>query len=118
MSAVRGGSELRKRSDGDVRRKGAAVEEFLRVGLGNAVAAGGLALGAILVGVFARRRPALRRGLWLLVLLKLITPPIWTIPVTTVAELIEAALQQTPPTRVDLVFEADAAASEAGEFPE
>jgi beta-lactamase regulating signal transducer with metallopeptidase domain len=58
------------------------VETFLRVGLGNAVVAGLLAVGAASVGVFARQRPALRHGLWLLVLLKLVTPPLWQVPVT------------------------------------
>ena len=60
------------------------METFLRIGLGNAVAAGLLALGAASAGVFAGRRPALRHGLWLLVLLKLVTPPLWMVPVAWV----------------------------------
>jgi beta-lactamase regulating signal transducer with metallopeptidase domain len=65
---------------------GLAVETFLRVGLGNAVVAGLLAAAAASVGVFARRRPALRHGLWLLVLLKLVTPPLWQVPVTWISK--------------------------------
>src|SRR3954469_6555305 len=40
-----------------------------------------LALGAAGAGCLLRRRPALRHGLWLLVLLKLVTPPLWWVPV-------------------------------------
>jgi beta-lactamase regulating signal transducer with metallopeptidase domain len=56
------------------------MDLFLRVGLGNAVAATLLALAAAAVGRLARR-PALAHGLWLLVLLKLLTPPLWQVPV-------------------------------------
>ena len=69
------------------------METLLRVGLGNAVAAGLLALAAASVGVFARGRPALRHGLWILVLLKLVTPPLWTVPVAWVAEPLEPETQ-------------------------
>ncbi len=51
---------------------------LLEWGLGNAAAAGLLALGAALGEVVFRRRPAVRHALWLLVLLKLVTPPLWT----------------------------------------
>jgi beta-lactamase regulating signal transducer with metallopeptidase domain len=50
------------------------METFLGVGLGNAVLATVLALGAAAVGRWCGR-PALVRGLWLIVLLKLLTPP-------------------------------------------
>jgi beta-lactamase regulating signal transducer with metallopeptidase domain len=60
------------------------VETFLSVGLANAVVAGLLALGVAAVGIGARGRPALRHGLWLLVLLKLVTPPLWKVPVAWV----------------------------------
>src|SRR5262245_33912760 len=52
----------------------------MSVGLSNALAACGLALAAALV---ARvwRRPAVVHGLWLLVLIKLLTPPILPVPV-------------------------------------
>src|SRR5260370_16709599 len=63
-----------------------------------------MALGAASVGVFARQRPALRHGLWLLVLLKLVTPPLWTVPVAWVEEPGQARakppLVSTPPEDV------------------
>jgi beta-lactamase regulating signal transducer with metallopeptidase domain len=55
------------------------MDLFLRVGLGNAVAATLLAVVAAAVTRLARR-PALAHGLWLLVLLKLLTPPVWQVP--------------------------------------
>jgi beta-lactamase regulating signal transducer with metallopeptidase domain len=51
------------------------VETLLHVGLSNALAASALALVAVAVGSVSRR-PALAHGLWLLVLLKLVTPPL------------------------------------------
>jgi beta-lactamase regulating signal transducer with metallopeptidase domain len=51
------------------------VDTLLRVGLSNALAAAILALLAAGVGWLCHR-PALTHGLWLLVLLKLITPPL------------------------------------------
>jgi beta-lactamase regulating signal transducer with metallopeptidase domain len=56
------------------------VDSFLQVGLSNAVAAAALALIAIAVRA-VWRRPALAHGLWLLVLLKLLTPPLVRVPV-------------------------------------
>jgi beta-lactamase regulating signal transducer with metallopeptidase domain len=52
------------------------VDTLLSVGLGNAVLASALALLAAGVGRLARGRPALTHALWLLVLLKLLTPPL------------------------------------------
>src|SRR5438477_11197482 len=47
--------------------------------LGNAAVAVGLALLALAVG-YAVRPPAVRHAAWLLVLLKLVTPPLFNIP--------------------------------------
>src|SRR5438094_65589 len=47
--------------------------------LGNAVIALALALAAILAGLL--RRPAVAHALWVLLLLKLITPPLLAVPV-------------------------------------
>ena len=56
--------------------------DLLRLGLANALAA---TLLAAVVGAFTfplrRKRPALVHALWLIVLLKLVTPPLWTLPV-------------------------------------
>jgi bla regulator protein BlaR1 len=56
------------------------VETLLRVGLSNAVVACALAAVAALVGRFGRR-PALSHALWLLVLIKLVTPALVDVPV-------------------------------------
>jgi beta-lactamase regulating signal transducer with metallopeptidase domain len=54
------------------------VETLLHVGLSNALLATVLALLAALVGRCCRR-PAVRHGLWLLVLVKLVTPPLFSV---------------------------------------
>jgi len=56
------------------------VDTFLRLVVSNAL---GAALLALLVAGFTRwcRRPAVRHGLWLLVLLKLLVPPFVSISV-------------------------------------
>jgi bla regulator protein BlaR1 len=56
------------------------VDDLLSIAVSNAVAATILALLAIAVSA-VYRRPALVHGLWLLVLLKLVTPPLVFIPV-------------------------------------
>jgi beta-lactamase regulating signal transducer with metallopeptidase domain len=57
------------------------VESLLRIGLSNALAATVLAVVVAVVAVACRRKPALVHGLWMLVLLKLITPPLATFEV-------------------------------------
>jgi beta-lactamase regulating signal transducer with metallopeptidase domain len=57
------------------------VDDLLSITLSNAVAATLLALVALAVGA-VYRRPALMHGLWLLVLLKLVTPPLLFLPVS------------------------------------
>jgi beta-lactamase regulating signal transducer with metallopeptidase domain len=54
------------------------VDTLVYVGLGNALAATALALAVAAVARVCRSRPAVVRGLWLLVLLKLLTPPLLT----------------------------------------
>jgi beta-lactamase regulating signal transducer with metallopeptidase domain len=68
------------------------VDLFVAIGLSNAVAALVLALLAFGVSRVCRR-PAVVHGLWLLVLIKLVTPPIFWIPVVTLPaqEAVEAA---------------------------
>jgi len=72
------------------------VDTLEQVVLGNAVAATVLALLASAVGLVCRR-PALVHSLWLLVLIKLITPPIWQVelfqlPTSTARETAEASV--------------------------
>src|SRR5947209_13740251 len=55
------------------------MDTLLYAGLGNAVTATALALVVAAVARFCRR-PALVHSLWLLVLLKLVTPPIVSVP--------------------------------------
>jgi bla regulator protein BlaR1 len=57
------------------------MDSLLQVGLSNAAVATVLALVASIVSLVWRRRPALVHGLWLLVLLKLLTPPLARIPI-------------------------------------
>src|SRR5438552_12930414 len=47
--------------------------------LGNAAVAAGLALLALAVG-YACRSPVVRHAAWVLVLLKLVTPPLFSVP--------------------------------------
>jgi beta-lactamase regulating signal transducer with metallopeptidase domain len=56
------------------------MDSLLQIGLSNAVVASFLALLALVVGSVCRR-PAVVHGLWLLVLLKLVTPPLVRVPV-------------------------------------
>ena len=56
------------------------MDTLLHVGLMNAAVACVLALAAVAVGR-VYRRPAVLHALWLLVLLKLLTPPLWDVPV-------------------------------------
>jgi beta-lactamase regulating signal transducer with metallopeptidase domain len=60
------------------------MESLLYFGLGNAVAATVLAVAAATVSRLCRR-PALIHCLWLLVLLKLLTPPFLTVPIPSLA---------------------------------
>src|SRR4051812_44925174 len=54
------------------------MSTLLAIGLANALAAAVLALPALLISR-SRRRPALAHALWLLVLLKLVTPPLFNV---------------------------------------
>src|SRR3954471_4880261 len=83
------------------------MEALVHAMLSNAVAAAGLALiPAVLSLTRAGRSPALIHGLWLLVLLKLVTPPLVTIPLDLPGS--------TPPAAV-AGFEPGAAAASGGE---
>jgi beta-lactamase regulating signal transducer with metallopeptidase domain len=60
------------------------VDTLLEFGLSNALVASGLAALAAVAGRLCRR-PALTHGLWLLVLVKLVTPPVWPVSVMKIA---------------------------------
>ncbi len=72
------------------------MDVLLRVGLSNAVAACVLAVIAAGVG-YVCRRPAVRHALWLLVLLKLVTPPLVDLPVWRAAEPVPASETASAP---------------------
>jgi beta-lactamase regulating signal transducer with metallopeptidase domain len=67
--------------------------------LGNAAVAVGLALLALAVG-YACRSPAVRHAAWVLVLLKLVTPPLFSIPLTVLP-----ASWATPPAAGNPIIE-------------
>jgi beta-lactamase regulating signal transducer with metallopeptidase domain len=77
------------------------VETLLTVGLWNAVGATVLAILAASVGR-VYRRPAILHALWLLVLLKLVAPPLWSvaIPVATPLPITIAETDLPVPTLV------------------
>ena len=74
------------------------MDDLLSIAVSNAVAATVLALAAIAVGA-VYRRPALVHGLWLLVLLKLVTPPLLFLPVSW------PAVTESPPQEIASVRE-------------
>ena len=57
------------------------MEKLLTLGLVNAASATVLAVGVVGLGRFLARRPAALHCLWLLVLLKLVTPPVFEVPI-------------------------------------
>jgi beta-lactamase regulating signal transducer with metallopeptidase domain len=82
------------------------VSALLHAGLGNAAAAVVLAVVAALATRCCRRRPAVAHGLWLLVLLKLLTPPLLRLPLWPAAApadvpAVEAGASAAPPARAD-----------------
>src|SRR2546421_4211955 len=70
------------------------MNDLLHVALSNAVAATALAVVAAVTSRLCRR-PALTHSLWLLVLLKLVTPPLVTLPITWPAPVQAAASEQS-----------------------
>src|SRR5256885_1485307 len=81
--------------------RGDRVETALQIGLANVAV-------AALIGLFAsgasliRSRPALAHALWLLVLLKLLTPPLWGVKIDRVwVRAIEPTVRDSRPTVVE-----------------
>ena len=71
------------------------MDTLLRIGLENAVATVPLAIVAFLAGLICRR-PAVRHGLWLLVLLKFVAPPLVAVPVSWVSADAKSAAPLPP----------------------
>jgi len=69
--------------------------------LGNAAIAAGLALLALGIGG-AVRRPALRHALWLLVLLKLVTPPLISVPLSVLPSSWNSQIESRLPQSIVL----------------
>jgi bla regulator protein BlaR1 len=83
------------------------VERFVEIGVSNAVMAAVLAVVAVLASL-ACRRPALGHSLWLLVLLKLVTPPLVPIrlPMSRPAESPEVSPRTEQPLAEETSAEA------------
>jgi len=79
------------------------VETLLHAGLSNAVSATCLAFLVACLGRPLARRPAVLHGLWLLVLLKLVTPPLYTVPIPLLGR--PAALEESRAVAGTLVIE-------------
>ena len=72
------------------------MEIVMRIALSNAALAAVAALLAWTAGKLARK-PALTHALWLIVLLKLVTPPLWSVPVKLPqAKMRDAQRQELP----------------------
>jgi bla regulator protein blaR1 len=71
------------------------VETLLHAGLSNAISATFLALLVACLGRVLARRPAILHCLWLLVLLKLVTPPLYEVPIPW-PETLTASSGDTP----------------------
>lgn len=84
------------------------MRTLLEYGLANAVAATALAMLALLVGLFVRR-PAVRNALWVLVFVRLVLPPLWTVPLPVLVSSDEseviATVSASPPVAPESVLE-------------
>src|SRR5947209_6365575 len=75
------------------------MQAIWQIAIGNAVAASALGLLVLIGCIGCRRRPALAHGLWLLVLLELIAPPIWRVRIPW--PMSKAGFAQKPPVAVE-----------------
>src|SRR5688500_9422368 len=76
------------------------MNELWTVLLSNSIVAGVIAVIAMTV-MRVTKRPALAHVLWLLVLAKLVTPPLWTVPVPWTARVPHAVTQDEPVIAID-----------------
>src|SRR5215510_5872185 len=98
-------------------RERSTMTTFLHVALANLAVASILAVLAIVVGRFCRR-PALVHSLWLLVLLKLVTPPLVQLPVPWLPAEEPPAVTARPPAALTLPPDTLVAVAEPGEPPQ
>lgn len=82
------------------------MDILLNIGLNNALVATLLALGAAALS-HRCRRPALVHGLWLLVLLKLVTPPLFWIPVVLPTSVGKPTAQRPMPLVAQIANQSD-----------
>lgn len=74
------------------------MSTLLEIALSNLLMAAALAVPAVLAGWWGRR-PALTHGLWLLVLLKLVTPPIYRVPIAVLEPAPEPVVMVQAPAQ-------------------
>jgi beta-lactamase regulating signal transducer with metallopeptidase domain len=84
------------------------MQTVIEYALANAVAATALALLALLIG-HCTRRPAVRHALWVLVLVRLVVPPVWTVPIAVPTFSADETPVTTSATTVDAFLITDVA---------
>src|SRR5215471_1271703 len=92
----------------------ASVQTLIEIGLSNIAMAAALAAVAVIVGRTCRR-PALTHGLWLLVLIKLITPPLFFVPMPFLTAPIAESTDKEP--EVVALARPDIPAQEPDDWP-
>src|SRR5262249_4957108 len=92
--------------------RGVGMDAVLHALLGNALLAAALAVPALAAGRL-RSRPALVHSLWLLVLLKLLTPPLLTVPLPWPAPPAPVPEKTAIETEIDALCPADPGAGGA-----
>jgi beta-lactamase regulating signal transducer with metallopeptidase domain len=80
------------------------VVTLLSLGLSNAVLATALALVVAVLAWLVRHRPALVHGLWLLVLLRFLLPPLWSLPLPDLAPSPALPADESQPAEPELVL--------------
>jgi beta-lactamase regulating signal transducer with metallopeptidase domain len=78
------------------------VEKLSEWIISNALAASLLALVALVITLFFRRKPALIHACWLLVLIKLLTPPFFSVPIPKPVMVLPQTAQAISPLEVQV----------------
>ena len=74
------------------------MNAILEIGLNNALMAVVLAMVAVAAGTMRKSHPALTHALWLLVFVKLLTPPLIAVPVSVLSEPLDGLVVQPDPS--------------------